>query len=175
MSHSPDEIYAEHFLRIYHETITPLYRYVSKRCGGQRELAEDITQETFLRAVNQWRDRRLPDRPIAWLQHVARNLIINHQDRRSATSIDPALLDQILAPGTATNGEAAALVKEGLARLGGRSAKLLEAYYVDGKVVRTIAEEMNLSERAVEGRLRRGRKALRRQITSHVDFSGGTQ
>src|ERR1044071_3366911 len=34
--------------RIYGETIDALYAYVSRRCGGVREVAEDIVQETWL-------------------------------------------------------------------------------------------------------------------------------
>ena len=37
--------------RIYRETIDDLYGLVLRRCEGDRDLAEDITQETWLRAV----------------------------------------------------------------------------------------------------------------------------
>jgi DNA-directed RNA polymerase specialized sigma24 family protein len=37
--------------RIYQATIDDLYGFVSRRCGGDRDLAEDLTQETWLRAV----------------------------------------------------------------------------------------------------------------------------
>ncbi len=36
---------------VYRETVHELYRFVWRRSGGSRELAEDITQETYLRAV----------------------------------------------------------------------------------------------------------------------------
>jgi RNA polymerase sigma-70 factor (ECF subfamily) len=37
--------------QIYREHTGPLYQYVSRRVGGDRTLAEDIVQETWLRAV----------------------------------------------------------------------------------------------------------------------------
>ena len=40
---------------IYRETIDRLYGYVSRHCDGDRALAEDVTQETWLRAVREWR------------------------------------------------------------------------------------------------------------------------
>jgi len=49
--------------RVYRETIDPLYAYVSRRCGGNRDLAEDVTQETWLRAVRDWRAKGLPSSP----------------------------------------------------------------------------------------------------------------
>jgi len=41
--------------QIYSETIDALYAYASRRCGGDRALAEDVTQEAWLRAVREWR------------------------------------------------------------------------------------------------------------------------
>lgn len=37
--------------RVYRETIDQLYAFTSRRCDGDRELAEDITQETWLREL----------------------------------------------------------------------------------------------------------------------------
>ena len=67
----------DRILGIYRETIDALYRYVSRNCGGDRTLAEDVTQETWLRAVREWRKKGPPDQPIAWLTTVARNLLIS--------------------------------------------------------------------------------------------------
>jgi RNA polymerase sigma-70 factor, ECF subfamily len=59
---------SEDLLRqIYRDTIDPLYGYVSRRCGGVRELAEDVTQEAWLRAVRDWRRSGVPDNPMGWL------------------------------------------------------------------------------------------------------------
>ena len=57
--------------RIYRETIDDLYRFVARRCDRDRELAEDVTQETWLRAVRVWHADGLPDRPLAWLTTYA--------------------------------------------------------------------------------------------------------
>jgi RNA polymerase sigma-70 factor (ECF subfamily) len=173
MNLPPDDRYAEDFLRIYRETVRPLYQFVSRRCGGDRSLAEDITQETFLRAVTYWRDGRLPDVPLAWLHHVARNLIIGHFHRRRPAAVDAATLDRMLDPGATRADETAAMVQAGFARLSGAHARVLEAYYLEGKAVRAIADELQLSERAVEGRLRRSRRALRKQLDGQFDFTGG--
>ena len=68
--------------RVYRETIDDLYGFVARRCGGDRDLAEDVTHETWLRAVRVWHSDGLPDRPLAWLTTVARNLLANHFRRR---------------------------------------------------------------------------------------------
>src|SRR5689334_19681415 len=81
---------------IYRDTIDALYGYVSRRCGGDRPLAEDVTQEAWLRAVREWSRRGLPKQPIAWLTTVARNLLLNEFRRRQPVPLDDMTADEIL-------------------------------------------------------------------------------
>ncbi len=157
---------------VYRETVQELYRFVSRRSGGSRELAEDITQETYLRAVREWQSRRRPDVPLAWLQTVARNLLLNHYRRKTPELIDAARIDALFDDGPADGPDAAALVYWGLARLGRRRGELLEAFYLEDKNTATIAREFGISERAVEGRLRRARQALRTQLERMIKQNG---
>jgi DNA-directed RNA polymerase specialized sigma24 family protein len=71
-----------------------------------------------------------------------------------------------LAPADLTTAapENVAAVGWGLARLRRTHAEVLEAFYFDGKSVREIASEYGTSERAIEGRLRRAREKLRKQL-----------
>ena len=84
-------------MQIYWETIAALYGYASRRCGGQRELAEDVTQEAWLRAVRQWRRKGIPDKPLAWLTTVARNLIVDQLRRREELPLDSVSAAEVLA------------------------------------------------------------------------------
>jgi RNA polymerase sigma factor (sigma-70 family) len=53
-----------------------------KRFGfGQMEIAEDVASETFLAAAQSWGLNGLPEHPIAWLYHVARNKAKNYLQR----------------------------------------------------------------------------------------------
>ena len=54
-----------------------------------------------------------------------------------------------------------------LGKLRREQAGLIEAFHLEGKRVREIAAEWGLSERAVEGRLRRARQALQDQLQKH--------
>ena len=47
------------------------------------DLAEDIVQETLLRAMQEWPYHGVPDVPAAWLHRVARNLAIDRLRRES--------------------------------------------------------------------------------------------
>jgi len=164
-------------VQTYREYLTPLYEYVSKRCGGDRGLAEDVTQEVWLRAVKSWKKDGLPSKPMAWLLTVARNLIINYFRRNRPVSLDTLPEGWDSSPPESGLGmdrpEAAALVNWGLSRLRPTQARLVEAYHLDGLKVAEIAVESGLSERAVEGRLRRARLKLRKHLESAMSKNGG--
>ena len=59
----------------------------------QLELAEDIVQETFISAINNWRLNGVPDNPPAWLMQVAKNKAID-QLRKKRNTIDLDISDQ---------------------------------------------------------------------------------
>ena len=156
-------------IETYRDTVHVLYRFVSLRCGGDRSLTEDVTQETWLRAVKAWRDQGLPESPMAWLKTVARNLLSNHFRRQRTISIEalrPGWTGDLSGDGGQDweEPDRARLLSWGMARLRPPEAQLLEAFHLDGKAVAEIASEIGLSARAVEGRLRRARLKLRKQL-----------
>jgi RNA polymerase sigma-70 factor (ECF subfamily) len=68
----------EAFALLYDRYIDTIYRYVYYRVGS-RQLAEDLTSETFLRALRRigtftWQGRDFG----AWLVTIARNLVADH-------------------------------------------------------------------------------------------------
>ena len=164
-------------LAVYRETIEPLYAYVSRCCYGDRTLAEDVTQEAWLRAVREWRRKGPPDRPLAWLTTVARNLLISYYRRKKPTPLDSVPEAEVLAAldqgDTARTEEIATAVGDAMSRLPDAEARLLEAFHFDNRRVAQIAEGAGISERAVEGRLRRARERLKRELKSFMAFDGG--
>ena len=165
----------------YRETIRPLYAYVSRRVGGDVGLAEDLVQETWMRALDTWPARGVPKEPLAWLIRVAHNTLVSHFRRLRPTLVDPATLDLEAAEFSPDTPDAAAIVGCGLSRLRRSHASVLEAFYFDGKTVAEIAGEQSLSERAVEGRLRRARSKLKKVLNKILrpaelrGHAGGTE
>ena len=51
------------FVQTYRHHMRPLYAYVSHRVGGDRTLAEDLVQDTWLRAITTWPDRGVHTTP----------------------------------------------------------------------------------------------------------------
>ena len=118
-----------------------------------------------MRAIGDWQTKGIPAEPLAWLVRVARNTMISHFRRLRPQLVEPTVLDLIEGqPPVADDPGTASVVNWGLARLRRAQAELLEDFYFAGKSVRDMARERSLSERAVEGRLRRAREKLKKKI-----------
>jgi len=151
----------QQWLKIYRDTVHPLYGYMARRTGGNRELTEDIVQESFLKALDGWKRKGAPDAPLAWLKRVARNILIDYLRRkRRDRQLDLNLLPD---PGQKTSDDPVQSLEvfSAISSLGRKKAQILEAFYYEGMSVREIAAEMAISERAVEGLLRRARRSLK--------------
>lgn len=163
---------------IYHNTLGAVYGMVSRLCRGDRALAEDVVQETWMRAIRDWRVSGIPDRPGAWLRVVARNLVLNELRRRVPISLE---LVEAIEPAASSNGgaprrdEVASLVAGALAQLPPWQRRLLERFHFDRRTVAEIAASLGISERAVEGRLRRARQNLKKRLEAAVDAAGGIE
>lgn len=173
----PEPITEAQLRTIYRDTIDALYRYTSRRCGGQRELAEDVTQEVWLRAVRDWQRNGIPTNPLGWLTTVARNLILNHLRRREGVSIDDVSQAEVLAAvendAVSDSPEVATLVARALNRLPKEEAQLLESFHYDRCRTAQLAERYGVSERAIEGRLRRARERLRAELETTLKTERG--
>src|SRR5947209_20103908 len=67
-------------LAIYRVALPRVYGYLLPRCGSAA-LAEDLTSETFLAAVDASRHGNRTEVSIAWLVGVARHKLIDHWRR----------------------------------------------------------------------------------------------
>ena len=125
----------QQWLTIYRETVHPLYRYMAGRSGGDRELIEDIVQESYLRALDDWNRKTIPDSPLAWLKRVARNILIDYLRKRKSDKTD---FDPDRNTGDQTSGDQFKSLEIfwAISSLGRKKAKILEAFYYDGKSVK---------------------------------------
>ncbi|HYU86169.1 MAG TPA: sigma-70 family RNA polymerase sigma factor [Kribbellaceae bacterium] len=150
-------------LRALHDRHAPeLWRYVVRLTGDDR-FAEDVVQETLLRA---WRRPQIlrEDEPAAraWLYTVARNLVIDHQ--RSARSRRELTSDDV--PERATEDATIAvldewLVTDSLAQLSVEHRVVLVHAYYGRRSVAGIAAELGIPAGTVKSRLHYGLRALR--------------
>jgi RNA polymerase sigma-70 factor, ECF subfamily len=83
------------FENLYEAYYTPIYRRVY-RMLGYREPAEDVTQETFLKALRAYGTIRPNSNIYAWLCRIAKNAVIdyvNHCKQARCTSLDALTWD----------------------------------------------------------------------------------
>jgi RNA polymerase sigma factor (sigma-70 family) len=147
---------------------------VSFSSTGDRNLSEDVAQDTFLAA---WRDLdRMRDtmrfRP--WLCGIARNLARKARKRkRRETPVD---VDAHAGDGASpfelvARGDADRVVRDALFRVPDAYREVLVLYYRDDCSIREVADALGLSETAVMQRLSRGRRYLADNVTAIVERS----
>ena len=79
---------------IYRRALPQVYGYLLPRCGSAA-VAEDLTAETFMAAVNASRQGSVTDVSVAWLVGVARHKLVDHWRRVARDQRNLAVAQQI--------------------------------------------------------------------------------
>lgn len=158
--------------RDFYDTALPeVFRHLLRRCDGDRALAEDLTQETFMAAARQVRDGRADELSVAWLITVAQNKFIDHVRRRRRDERNLILAwengehDELLRWRRDRDRERA---REELEDLPALQRAALMLFYLEDLTVAQTAARLGRSVRATESLLARGRDALRRQLAEEA-------
>jgi RNA polymerase sigma-70 factor, ECF subfamily len=154
----------------YEECYRPLAAYVGWRCGGLRDMAEEIVQETWLTAVRRIRSFD-PDRAefAGWLRGIAANLLRNYlrsRARRLAAHLENG--QQVSSKSREVDDERqeqAESVARALAELPEHYEAVLRAKYLEQRSVEQIADSWQQSPKAIESLLTRARQAFRDAYT----------
>lgn len=147
----------------YDYALPRVHRYLFNRCGRDRSLAEELTQETFVEAIRSRRRFVGRDDPLKWVIGIARHRLADHfrrlerQERRVIDLASRGHLDAVQ-PMSDPDDELAAAV----AALPAMQRAAIVLHYLDDLPVREVARLLNRSEKAVESLLSRGRDTLRR-------------
>jgi RNA polymerase sigma-70 factor (ECF subfamily) len=157
-------------LDVFDSALPRVYGYVLSRCG-QRALAEDLTSETFLAAVDAVRREDPPAVSAAWLVGVARHKLVDHWRRQAREERGLTALD---APDMRTDdpwdAELDALrARSVLAALAPHHRAALTLRYVDDLPVPDVAVILQRTVHATEALLVRARTAFRRSYAGEED------
>ena len=148
-------------VRIYK---APLHAYVLSRVGDFT-WADDLAQEAFIAAFVALPKLRDPARFAPWLRRIADNLCalwfrqLRRDDRLRAKAADgsrPCV--------EAAGDDREDCVLSALSRLSTSHATAMTLYYCDGLTHAQCGEFLGVSAKAIEGRLRRARRALKQQV-----------
>ena len=167
---------AEAFAQLYRDYAPKISGFVGARVRGDRQLVEDLTSETFLRA---WRriDTAHDDRGRdvgAWLTTIARNLVTDHY--KSGRARFEQAVEELPEPRGTEASEAgperwvldrhdreaaAATVRRAVARLTPLQRRVVELYDLGpDRQVSEVAEQVGRSEDAVKALRHRAVRAM---------------
>ena len=144
-------------------------RAVAWALTGSGWVADDVTQEAFLRAHQRWNQVSAYDEPGAWVRRVAINLATSTLRRRAR---EAAALVRLA--GRRTDGWILPDVDDefwaAVRSLPRQQAKVLALHYYEDLPVADIAVVLELAEGTVKAHLHKGRATLARRL--HVGEDG---
>lgn len=158
-------------LKHQREIINFHYRFVRNRAE-----AEDLAQETFIKAYFRLPSLKEPEKFRSWLYQIARNLVIDFYRRNKKRMGDLRMDDAILAVvGEKNRAEMQAdildrEVQQGLEKCIGmlttEEQKLVKLLYYEGFSYDEMAEMLQINGNTLKSKLFRARKVLAELITS---------
>jgi RNA polymerase sigma-70 factor (ECF subfamily) len=163
-------------LAVYDEALPHVYGYLLSRCGGHVAVAQDLTTQTFLAAVQAVRrdPGALPSRP--WLMTVARNKLVDHWrgQAREERGLRTVAADQASFHDPWDSEIDHLRAQAVLARLSAHHRMVLTLRYLDDLPVPQVADLIGRTLHATEALLVRARSAFRRAYTAADDDGEAT-
>ena len=149
---------------LYDDAVGEVYGYLLARCRN-RSVAEDVTSEVFMGAVDAVRRGAVEAVTTAWLIGIARHKLVDHwrrverEQRRLTAVADEPTGAQVDDPWDAHLDVLTA--RDALERLGGHHRSALTLRYLDGLAVPEVADVLGRTVHATEALLVRARRAFR--------------
>jgi RNA polymerase sigma-70 factor, ECF subfamily len=151
----------EVLLALYDDALPQVHGYLVSRCGNPA-IAEDLTSETFMAAVDAVRRDRVPNLTIAWLVGVARHKLVDHWRTQARRERNLGLVDCDDTLDDWDERLDVVRAREVLALLAPHHRAALTLRYLDGLPVPEVAEHLSRTVHATETLLVRARIAFRR-------------
>jgi len=154
---SPDTVQA--LVRRHQAEVWRYLRYL----GASTELADDLTQETFLQLLRSPFAERSAEQTTGWLRTVARNFYVKSFRRPPFAEADLDAIEAGWNDYARDDGGDDSLVRlrECLDRLEGRAREAVRWHYEERRSRKEIGERLGLGNDGVKSLLRRSRAALR--------------
>jgi RNA polymerase sigma-70 factor (ECF subfamily) len=153
---------------LYQEYQRPLLAYLT-RLVSDREAAEDLCQETFIKAMRGWEQRDAAASVTAWLYRIATNTAYDYLRRRRRIRFT-ALLDSDLPPSGEHSMESRVdeqePVRAALEQIPPMYRLPLVLHSYEGRGTQEIADALGCSNSAVKTRLFRARERFRQVYQS---------
>jgi RNA polymerase sigma-70 factor, ECF subfamily len=149
---------------LYRRYRTPLLAFVLRLTAGDRQHAEDIVQETMLRAWRQADQFDQPERSLMpWLATVARRIVIDEQRKRNArpTETDEEMLSKASVPDWTEDLLRSVIVADAMLELSPAHREILNETILRDRTVNEAAEVLGIPVGTVKSRVYYAIRALR--------------
>lgn len=151
------------FSSLYEEFSEPIFRFLYYRLGD-RQTAEDLTAEVFIRVIKSIRKYR-PQQPFrAWLFRIARNLAIDFRRKygnRHEQELDEAITGRQQSPEVATaNTLNSDRLRQALEHLTPDQRDVIILRFIGEMRISEVADALNKSHSAVKSLQSRGLQML---------------
>jgi RNA polymerase sigma-70 factor, ECF subfamily len=145
---------------LYQQYRAPLMTFVMRLTAGNREQAEDVVQETMVRAWREARRLNLTEPSLMpWLTTVARRIVIDDHRRRQARPIETADANLAIADDTAA-ADRRLVVAEAMLALSPLHRQVLNETILRDRTVNQAAEVLGVPVGTVKSRVYYALRAL---------------
>ena len=145
----------------------PIHRYLY-RMTGDYELAEDLTQDTFIQAYENMKktDSEISLKP--WLYTIAENNARQYYRRKKLVAfihVSSTGVDEIPDGNRTEEMNRSLAIKEALLKVPYKNRVCMVLHFIEGFRYREIAETLEISKEAVRKRVARGSLEFRRHYS----------
>lgn len=149
----------EQFITQVESTQKAFRRFLVALCCGDSMLADDIAQESYLKAYLACDSLFDPEKFKSWIYKIGYNTFINLK-RKARITVDIDDAKGLLSSGSLEGADEYQALYEGLRRIPPKERITILLFYMQGYSVKEIAEIQETTQAAVKQRLLRGRKSL---------------
>lgn len=161
----------------YEEYSDAIFKYILMLVGN-KETAEDFTQETFYRAYKQYETFKEQASIQTWLRKIARNLVYDHYRRKRIIQFIPFLSQHeqqdtnLLPSEIVEKGEAIVAVYRALSKLKLEYKEVIILRKIEGLSIKETGNLLGWTEVKVKNATARAMQALKKELEEGGELHG---
>lgn len=150
----------EQFISYVESTQKAFRRFLVALCCGDTALADDVAQESYIKAYLSCDSLSNIEKFNAWIFRIGYHTFINHK-RGERMTVDYEYAKDLSSQESADLSFAYQSLYEALKRISAKERNTILLFYMQGYSIKEIAEIQEISQDAVKQHLSRGRYHLR--------------
>ncbi len=163
-AHPDGDARIDRFNGLFARHYAAIYRYLYRMTAGDRALAEDLCQESFLRAYRSIADLRSDDSERPWIYRIATTQFLNYMRRhRPSVALDESVIDRRAVVGSDVD-ELFQRVRAFVGALPPRQRAALILRHLDGREYDEVAATIGCSVVAARASVSEAVRRIRAQF-----------